>query len=73
MLTYFIENRRQDIISLNQPHCVSVGIAANGIRAHFCTSWRHTLALRLRQSLNARRLCNVRQIDMLDIKLILLV
>jgi len=45
MLTYFIENRRHDIISLNQPRGVSVGMAENGIWVHAHTSQRRTLAL----------------------------
>jgi len=47
------ENRRRDVISLNQPQGMSAKMAANGIQTHAHTNQRHTLASRLQQSLNA--------------------
>jgi len=37
------ENRRRDVISLNQPSGMSAKMAANGIWTHARTNQRHTL------------------------------
>jgi len=44
--SYFenFENRRRDVISLNQPRGMSAKMAANGIPTHARTNESHTLA-----------------------------
>jgi len=39
-----LENRRRDVINLNQPRDMSVKMAANGIQIHARTNQGHTLA-----------------------------
>jgi len=65
------ENRRQDVISLNQPRGMSAKMAANEIRTHACTNQRRTLASRLRQSFNAFRFGSASSFQLHDIKALL--
>jgi len=48
-INYGTENRRRDVISLNQPRNMSAKISANGIRTHARTNQKRTLASRSRQ------------------------